>query len=187
MAGPGAVTQTNDAELITAARNGDTSAFGELVQRYRDDVVNVVYRITGDPDLAEEATQEAFVRAWRKLDRYRNDGSFRSWIYRIAINASLDQLRRKKVSVGVDLSMLADKRDGPETEFIKVERARRVQEAVLGLPENSRSVLVLREYEGLSYREIAETIVIPMGTVMSRLNYARQHLRRSLAPYLEAE
>lgn len=186
MAAPVAMAQTIDADLITAASDGDTAAFGELVQRYRDSVVNVVYRISGDPNLAEEATQEAFVRAWQKLGSYRRDSSFRSWVYRIAINAALDCLRRRKDTVGVDLNTFVDGKDGPEAEFIKQERARQVQSAVLGLPENSRSVLVLREYEGLSYREIADTLGIPMGTVMSRLNYARQHLRRTLAPYLEA-
>jgi RNA polymerase sigma-70 factor (ECF subfamily) len=172
-------------ELITQAQQGDRGAFGELVHRHRVGVVNVVYRMCGDANLAEDAAQEAFIRAWKHLPNYRPRSPFRNWVYRIATNAALDVLRRERETVDVDDLPLVASGKGPEATLEGTERGERVREAVLALPEASRSVLVLREYEGLSYREIADTLGIPIGTVMSRLNYARNRLRESLAPYLE--
>jgi RNA polymerase sigma-70 factor (ECF subfamily) len=106
-------------------------------------------------------------------------------VYRIATNAALDMLRRERKTVNVDDVALASPGEGPEVMVEKGERGTRVKQAVLALPEASRAVLVLREYEGLSYKEIADALGIPIGTVMSRLNYARNRLRKSLAPYLE--
>ena len=106
-------------------------------------------------------------------------------MYRIATNAALDVLRRERETVDVDELPLATSGAGPEASLEKAERGEHVRQAVLALPEASRCVLVLREYEGLSYKEIAGTLGIPIGTVMSRLNYARNRLRESLAPYLE--
>ena len=102
-----------------------------------------------------------------------------------AISAALDVLRRKRETVDVDELPLASSNAGPEATIEKEQRAARVRQAVLELPEASRTALVLREYEGLSYKEIANTLGIPIGTVMSRLNYARTRLRKSLAPCLE--
>jgi len=106
-------------------------------------------------------------------------------VYRIATNAALDVLRRERETVDVDALSLASSDEGPEATVERGERGERVRQAVLALPPASRVVLMLREYEGLSYREIADTLGIPIGTVMSRLNYARNRLRKSLAPYLE--
>jgi RNA polymerase sigma-70 factor (ECF subfamily) len=172
-------------ELITQAQQGDRRAFGELVRRHRKGAVNVVYRMCGDANLAEDAAQEAFIRAWQHLPSYRPRSPFRNWVYRIATNAALDLLRRERETVDVDTLSLASSDKGPEAMVERGERGKRVQQAVLALPPASRAVLVLREYEGLSYREIADTLDIPIGTVMSRLNYARHRLRESLAPYLE--
>jgi RNA polymerase sigma-70 factor (ECF subfamily) len=172
-------------ELIVQAQQGDRRAFGELVRSHREGVVNVVYRMCGDANLAEDAAQEAFVRAWKHLHSYRPRSPFRNWVYRIANNAALDVLRRQRETVDVDALPLASSGAGPEAAVEKEERAARVRQAVLELPDASRAVLVLREYEGLSYKEIADTLGIPIGTVMSRLNYARNRLRKSLAPCLE--
>ena len=192
---PSVKTDVSDPELITQAQRGDRRAFGELVRRHREGVVNVVYRMCGDANLAEDAAQEAFIRAWQHLPSYRprspsiykgkRSGSFRNWVYRIATNVALDALRRERETVDVDELPLPSLEEGPEAVFEERERGKLVQRAVLALPAASRSVLVLREYEGLSYREIAETLAIPIGTVMSRLNYARRRLRESLAPVLE--
>ncbi len=175
----------NEIELITQAQEGDRQAFSELVRRHREGVVNVVYRMCGDANLAEDAAQEAFIRAWQHLRSYRPRSPFRNWLYRIATNVALDALRREKETVDVDTLELAVSDNGPQAIVEGAERGERVRQAVLALPSASRAVLVLREYEGLSYREIAETLGIPMGTVMSRLNYARSRLREALAPYLE--
>jgi RNA polymerase sigma-70 factor (ECF subfamily) len=156
----------------------------------------VVYRMCGDTNLAEDAAQEAFIRAWQHLPNYRprspstrtgkQSDPFRNWLYRIATNVARDVLRRERETVDVDTVSLIASDARPEDMVEGAERGERVRQAVLALPTASRAVLVLREYEGLSYREIADTLGIPIGTVMSRLNYARKRLRESLAPYLEA-
>jgi len=172
-------------ELITQAQQGDRRAFGELVRRHREGVVNVAYRMCGDANLAEDAAQEAFIRAWQHLPSYRPRSPFRHWVHRIATNVALDMLRRERETVDIDALSLPTLDKGPEAMVEGKERGERVRQAVLALPPASRAVLVLREYEGLSYREIADTLGIPIGTVMSRLNYARNRLRQSLASYLE--
>jgi len=136
----------------------------------------------GDVELAEDAAQDAFIRAWLNLSSFRPDKPFRNWIYRIAVNAALDFLRREPKTSSADLEslFLADSLDGPEAAFIQKERTIIVQQAILSLTEASRAVLVLREYGGPSYPEIASTLDIPLGTVMSRLNYARERLKELL-------
>jgi RNA polymerase sigma-70 factor (ECF subfamily) len=173
-------------DLIAQAQQGDRQAFGELVRRHREGVINVVYRMCGDVNLAEDAAQEAFVRAWQHLPGYRPRSPFRNWVYRIATNVAVDALRRERETADVDALPLASPDEGPEAAVEGKERGERVRQAVLALPPASRAVLVLREYEGLSYQGIADALGIPIGTVMSRLNYARNRLRESLAPYLEA-
>jgi RNA polymerase sigma-70 factor (ECF subfamily) len=139
----------------------------------------------GDANLAEDAAQEAFIRAWKHLPGYRPRSPFRNWVYRIATNAALDVLRRERETVDIDEMPLASPDGGPEATAEGRERGEQVRQAVLELPPASRAALVLREYEGLSYQEIADTLDVPIGTVMSRLSYARGKLRESLAPYLE--
>ena len=174
-----------DQALVSACLQGDRRAFGELICRYRDGVVNVVYRMCGDQALAEEAAQEAFIRAWQRMDRYDSHYAFRPWLYRIAINLALDVIRRERRTVEIDLPLIENRLvsevDEPEQSFLKKERVNRVRRAVLDLPDASRAVIVLREYEGLTYQEIAAALSIPVGTVMSRLNYARKQLRERLA------
>ncbi|HUW94170.1 MAG TPA: sigma-70 family RNA polymerase sigma factor, partial [Anaerolineae bacterium] len=136
-------------------------------------------------DLAEDAAQEAFIRAWTNLPKYRPRSAFRNWLYRIANNVAIDALRREKETVELEAVPLAHPDGGPGALVERRERGETVRQAVLDLPPASRAVIVLREYEGLSYKEIADTLDIPMGTVMSRLNYARGLLRQSLAPYME--
>ena len=172
-------------ELISLAKQGDSHAFSQLVRRHREGVVNVVYRMCGDANLADDAAQDAFIRAWQHLPGYRPRSPFRNWLYRIAINVARDTLRREREMVSLDSVPLANSEQGPEAAVVGKERGDRVRQAVLSLPPASRAVLVLREYEDLPYREIADTLGIPMGTVMSRLNYARNRLRESLAPYME--
>jgi len=175
----------NESELVSQAQHGDRSAFGDLVHHHRAGVINVVYRMCGDAQLAEDAAQEAFIRAWQKLPSYQPRSPFRNWLYRIATNVALDTLRRERETVDVDKVQLRARTVGPEDSLDKLEREEFVRNAVLALPAASRAVLVLREYEGLSYRQIAETLGIPIGTVMSRLNYARTHLAATLAPLVE--
>lgn len=172
-------------ELISLAKEGDRQAFSQLVRSHREGVVNVVYRMCGDANLADDAAQEAFIRAWQHLPAYRPRSAFRNWLYRIAVNVARDVLRRQKETLDIGELPVASSEQGPEEVLEREERGERVRKAVLSLPRASRAALVLREYEGLSYREMADTLDIPMGTVMSRLNYARSRLRESLAHYME--
>lgn len=174
-----------DEVLIRHARRGDREAFGRLVYRYREGAVNVVYRMCGDAQVAEDAAQDAFIRAWEALPRYRHKGTFKAWLYRIALNCARDTLRRRRPTADVDLLPLTSDALGPERQVLRRERTALVQEAVLQLPEASRAALILREYEGLSYKEITQTLDLPLGTVMSRLHYARSRLREILSPLME--
>ena len=182
-------TLTPERTLIEAAQRGDERAYGELVCRHWDGLVRVVYRMSGDPALAEDAAQDAFLRAWQRLDTYKPQHAFRAWVYRIAVNAALDTLRARRPAGSLDdleEGSLPDSPNGnPETLISRREQAERVQRAVMDLPAPSRAVLVLREWGQLSYAEIADALSIPIGTVMSRLSAARAGLRRSLAGMME--
>lgn len=173
--------------LVTQAQQGDRNAFGELIRIHAQGVQRVVYRMCGDQHLAEDAAQETFIQAWMKLNSYHHKSSLRNWLYRIAVNTAIDTLRKEKhiLPEAVDELPLTADEPGPESAYIYTERAIMVQSAIAALPDASRSVLILREYEGLSYREIAETLDIPLGTVMSRLSYARKLLKDELSPLME--
>lgn len=168
--------------LIEQAKNGDRSAYGELARQHYPAVVNVVYRMCGDAGLAEDMAQETFLRAWVNLPSFHPQSSLRNWIFRIAVNAALDVLRRRHAESVDDenLLLLVDQAPDPETALIMKEQAALLQQGIRALPEAARSVLVLREYGELSYQEIASILDIPIGTVMSRLNYARNRLRELL-------
>ena len=172
--------------LVTQAKNGDRSAFGELVTRYYPSVIMVIYRMCGDRQMAQDAAQEAFIRGWVKLPGFLPHSSFRNWVYRIAVNATLDMLRRRtEVSIEsfAETQMIADQSPSPEAVYIQKEQAELLQQAIRSLPEAARSVLILREYGALSYEEIAAVLEIPLGTVMSRLNYARNSLKSLMKNY----
>jgi RNA polymerase sigma-70 factor (ECF subfamily) len=147
----------------------------------------------GDMQVAEDSAQETFVQAWLRLQSYRPQASFRNWLYRIAVNTAIDMLRKEKRILPGEIENLnlTDASPSPETLVANSERTEMVQDAVLALPDASRAVLVLREFEGFSYQEIADSLDIPVGTVMSRLNYARKLLREKLEVqlfvYAEAE
>jgi RNA polymerase sigma-70 factor (ECF subfamily) len=185
--------QTSEIEnsLIQRAKQGDRNAFGELVGRYYETVIGLVYHLCGDAQIAQDATQEAFIRAWVKLPSFQPRAPFRSWVYRIAVNTALDILRKKteeSLENNEEMLVMAEKSLGPEAAYIEKEQTDFLQSAVKALPEAARTVLVLREYGGLSYEEIASVLEIPLGTVMSRLNYARSSLREKLQKYrLETE
>ena len=175
-------TAVNETELVFRAKNGERNAFSELVCIHAQGVRNVIYRMYGNTQIAEDAAQETFIQAWLHLPSYRPQMSLRNWLYRIAVNAATDMLRKeKRILPGAfeDLQ-LSDPQPGPEAVAFQEERTALIQKAVLSLPDACRPVLVLREYEGFSYQEIADALEIPVGTVMSRLNYARKLLRNNL-------
>ena len=180
------VYTANEAQLVTQAQNGDRNAFSELVRLHAQGVLNVIYRMCGDAQLAEDAAQETFIRAWQNLSSYRPQTSLRNWLYRIAVNVGTDMLRKEKRILldAIEDLHLTDGGPGLESLVSQQERTALVQKAILSLPDASRAVLVLREYEGLSYQEISSTLDIPVGTVMSRLSYARSLLKAKLEPQL---
>jgi RNA polymerase sigma-70 factor (ECF subfamily) len=176
------VAAVNETDLITKAQRGDRNAFGELVCIHAEGVRNVIYRMCGNVQISEDAAQEAFVQAWLHLGSYRPQTSLRNWLYRIAVNAATDILRKDKriLPNAIEDLPLTDAQPGPEASLFQTERTVLIQKAILSLPDASRAVLVLREYEEMSYHEIADTLDIPIGTVMSRLNYARKILKEKL-------
>jgi len=182
-------TAINETKLVTRAQNGDRNAFSELVSNHARGVLSVIYRMCGDAQIAEDAAQETFIQAWVHLSSYRPQTPLRNWLYRIAVNAATDMLRKEKRILPNDIEdlNLADERPGPEFLVSQQERTVMVQRAVLSLPDTSRAVLVFREYEGLSYQEISSTLDIPVGTVMSRLNYARKLLKDKLEQKLSLQ
>lgn len=176
------IFEVSEMELVTRAQSGDRNAFSELVHIHAQGVLNVIFRMCGDQQIAEDAAQETFIRAWSHLASFRPQGSLRNWLYRIALNTATDMLRREKRILPGDVEdfQLRDPQPGPEGRFLEEERTALVQKAIRSLPDASRAVLVLKEYEGLSYHEIADALDIPIGTVMSRLNYARRLLKERL-------
>jgi RNA polymerase sigma-70 factor (ECF subfamily) len=180
------VLEISEADLVRDAQHGDRNAFSELVRIHARGVFNVVYRMCGDELIAEDAAQETFIRAWQNLSSYRPQTPLRNWLYRIAFNAGLDMLRKEKriLPNAIEDLNLSDGQPGLESQISQQERTQLVQKAILSLPDASRAVLVLREYEDMSYQEISSTLDIPLGTVMSRLSYARNLLKAKLAPQL---
>jgi RNA polymerase sigma-70 factor (ECF subfamily) len=182
---PGA--EPGDIALAVRARDGDEAAFGELVRRHERRVFRIVYRMLRDRDQAEDVTQITFVRAFRSLHRYKDEFDFHPWLYRIAVNAALTQIDRRKRERKVDIDDVPERHlphptheESPLEETGRRELLERLDRAVRLLPEDQRAVFLLRTAEGLSYDEIARTLDIPRGTVMSRLSRAREALRRHL-------
>ena len=163
---------------------GPSAAFGALVLRYRKLVIAVAYRLCGDAALAEDIAQDAFVRVWDRLADYRPSGNFKAWLVRIATNMTIDALRKRKPVVDIEDVSLVAPGQGPEAAAVSSERAAQVRAALMRLPVQSRAVLVMREYEALSYQEIADVLDVPLGTVKSRLNNARRRLKAELAGYM---
>jgi RNA polymerase sigma-70 factor (ECF subfamily) len=180
-----------DEELIRKVLAGDEFAYGTLVERYKDYVFTIAVRIVGNDEDAEDVAQEAFVRAYRALPRFRGDSKFSSWLYRIATNRALTHLKRKKrrasaVTVDIDAGphieaeAIDDGRSEDESpeHLVRDEQFRReVRKAVAELPEQYRVVVTLFYLEERSYKEVAATLGIPMGTLKTHLHRARALLR----------
>ncbi len=172
--------------MIASARRGDTRAFNHLVLIYQSQVYNLAYRILGDTEAAADASQEAFLSAFRHLGRFRG-GSFRAWLLRIVTNACYDQLRRKQRRPTSPLdtvlgdpdraAVLADAGESPENHALRRELNEVLQAGIRTLPPDQRITLVLADVEGLSYREIATITQVSLGTVKSRLSRGRAKLR----------
>lgn len=178
--------------LINDAKRGDLDSFNRLVIEYQDKLYNTAYRILGDPALAADATQEAFLSAFRKLKSYRG-GSFKAWLLRIVTNACYDELRRKKRRPTTSLEpltendeemesprWLADPAASPEKQIETSELEQAIQNCIEALPPEFRAVVVLTDIQGLDYKEAATVLNKPLGTIKSRLARARLRLRDCL-------
>jgi RNA polymerase sigma-70 factor (ECF subfamily) len=188
---------SDDASLIAATLAGDTAAFGRLVREYQDRLYNSLLRVLGGDrgaaDDAADIVQDAFVQAYTKLDTFRGNSAFYTWLYRIAFNLAMSQRRREHREASLDQMKLlagAEPVDGQPTAeagVLQQERAELVHSALAELSFEHRQILVLREIDGCRYDEIAEILDLPVGTVRSRLFRARLEMRDLLTPRLHVE
>lgn len=183
-----------DLKLVARCQRGEVAAFNALFARHSPWVFNLALRLTGNPDDAQDMTQEAFVRAYRAIARYHGRAAFTTWLYRVAVNVCLDEIKRRGRRPVALSSLLGEDDPLPEADDSSVnlhqelqtrERRRALLQAIYALPPKHRQVLVLYELEGRSYEEISELLGLNLGTVKSRLNRARLALRQRLEPVKE--
>ena len=192
------VDPTSDHALLEATRTGDEDAFAELVSRYRNQITSYIYRMTSDYDGAVDLAQETFVRVYKAADRYQTNYAFSTYIYRIATNLAISELRKRKRRKLVSLTGFFQSKDGsepqefnpPDTQpladmaMVDFERRQAVQRAISTLPEKYRAPLILRDVDGRSYEEISRILDTSEGTVKSRISRARGFLREKMTAYL---
>jgi len=199
MAAPVVVQRVPDHALLEGTLAGDEDAFAELVGRYRNQITSYIYRMTSDYDGAVDLAQETFLRVYRAAGRYQTTHAFSTYIYRIATNLAISELRKRKRRRLVSLTGLLASDDGQEARdfnppddrplqdvsLVEFERRMTVQRAIGTLPEKYRAPLVLRDVEGKSYDEIAAILRTSEGTVKSRINRARNFLRDKMRSYVQ--
>ncbi len=186
-----------DQELVERAQRGDKQAFGLLVEKYQRKLARLLSRFVRDPAEVEDVTQEAFIKAYRALPKFRGDSAFYTWLYRIGINTAKNYLmaagRRAPTSTGVDSDEAESLAEGeqlrdintPESLILSREIGDTVNATMEGLPEELRTAIQLREIEGMSYEDIAQIMNCPIGTVRSRIFRAREAIAVQLKPLLD--
>jgi len=186
------VSREQDLVLLKRVQQGDSTAYRGLVEKYQGRIYSVVYGMLRNREDALDMTQDAFIKAYHKLDTFRLESSFYTWIHRIAMNLAIDLLRKKKrrATSAFDEDIAARDSTGsvaevhhiasPSKELERKQLYKRIMDAMEKLPEDQRQVVLLRELEGCSYKEISDITGIPEGTVMSRLFYARKKLQQLL-------
>ena len=175
-----------DGRLIERFKGGDREAFDRIVMRYRKDVYRVAYRMTGNHEDADDVAQETFVRAFRALSTFRGDAALKTWLFRIAMNLSINVGRHRQTARAEehDLDQLEDRRTGsafPGEGLFAAERAARVRAAVGALPPRQKQVVLLRMYEEMAFQEIADVLECPIGTAKANFFHAMNNLRKALA------
>lgn len=184
-----------DQALVVRAQAGDRRAFDVLVLKYQQRIANLVGRYIRDSSEVLDVTQDAFLKAYRALPGFRGESAFYTWIYRIAVNTTKNHLMAQgrrppgddveaEVAEQLDMGFKLREVATPEAELLSDEIANNVQATLDGLPEDLRTAIVLREFEGMSYEEIATTMDCPIGTVRSRIFRAREAIDKRLQPLL---
>jgi RNA polymerase sigma-70 factor (ECF subfamily) len=187
-----------DLELVKRVQRGDKTAFDLLVRKYQHRIAAVVGRFVADHAEAQDIAQESFIRAYRAIGNFRGDSQFYTWLYRIAVNTAKNHLvamKRRPPTSDVEAEEAEHfsgagrmhDHDTPEHELLREEIAREVSETVAALPAELRQAITLREMDGLSYEEIAETMDCPIGTVRSRIFRAREAIDARLRPLMESQ
>jgi len=191
-------SSTDDKSLVQAAQKGDMGAFEELVARHRDKIYARAYSMMRNEEEAIDLSQEAWVKAWQRLKQFQGESSFGTWMTRIVINLCLDQLRRHKRQRAESIEAMDEESGGVErqmpvvtvnpTEGLeRVELRQRIDQALSQLSEAHRTAIVLCEFEGMEYKEIAKAMECSIGTVMSRLFYARRKMAALLSDLKKPE
>lgn len=183
--------EETDLELVKRVQKGQKGAFDLLVLKYEHKIVNLVMRYVRDPEIALDISQEAFIKAYRALPRFRGDSAFYTWLYRIAVNTAKNYLasqRRRPMDVELDLQdpeqyglhAKLKETDTPEAISLSNELQEILERAIHALPDDLRTAIILRELDGMSYEEIAETMDCPVGTVRSRIFRARDAIGKKI-------
>lgn len=188
--------ETTDAQLVRRVQKGDKGAFDLLVLKYQHKIVKLIMRYVRDPSEALDVSQEAFLKAYRALPKFRGDSAFYTWLYRIAINTAKNHMvaaRRRPLEYASDIhdpenfewhASLQDT-DSPEGQALSDELRRTVENAIGSLPDDLRTAIMLRELDGLSYTEISQAMDCPVGTVRSRIFRAREAIDKKISPLLD--
>ncbi len=184
--------KVKDEYLVRLCQSGDKEAFEELVLRYQDRIFSVIYRFVKDGETVRDLAQDVFIKAYKALSGFKGNSSFYTWLYQIAVRTSLNHLslasvRTTRAFHDNEMEQVVDDVGGKyenwqEDRFIANEISQAAISAIDGLADDFKQVVILKEYEDLSYEEIAATLDIPIGTVRSRLNRARKELQKSLRP-----
>jgi len=185
-----------DQELVLRVQQGDKSAYDHLVRKYQHKIIQIVNRYVKDPSEAQDVAQESFIKAYRALNNFRGDSAFYTWLYRIAINTAKNFLvsrARRYSQYEVDVQEAEQvgnipqlrSMETPEQQLFNEEIVAAIKAAIDKLPEEMRMAIMLREFEGLSYQEIAQAMDCPVGTVRSRIFRAREAIDNKLTPLLD--
>jgi RNA polymerase sigma-70 factor (ECF subfamily) len=185
---------TDDGALVERVRGGDVAAFEPLVEKYRQRVYRLAYNVLRNQEDAWDVAQDAFIKAYKALPSFRGQSAFYTWLFRIVMNVAHDKARQRgaqgrafgteRVTEEEWERTMPDPGEDPGAAAARAEQRARIAQALETLPEHHRAIIMLSDVEGLSYREIADVLNIPMGTVMSRLHNARKRLRAAMGPLL---
>lgn len=197
-------TKEEEHEIVRRAQGGDQDAFRELVERYQRKVYSICYGMLKNPEDSMDVSQEVFVKVFRYLEKFNFESSFYTWLYRITVNLCIDHIRKHAKIRAVEFDDRLSRDGGgdvageehimpstlgvnPDKVYARRELREKMLEALESLPEKHRTILILREVEGLSYEELSDVLNISKGTVMSRLFHARKYFQDALQEYLQGD